>query len=85
MRVNLAALRARDPLNPALARYSTELPTVAWVEETVAALEVRPLTHYGVDPAQAAAIVTKAQASSSMKGNPIALTGEEMLSICLSM
>ena len=77
MKVNIAALRARDPRGAALRRYE-EAPSVAWVEETVRQLEIRPLDHYGVEIARSDEIVTKAQGSSSMKGNPIALTDGEL-------
>ena len=68
MRANLA----RDP-----ARYAG-VPDVSWVEETVKMLEVKPLTYYGVDWARADEIVAKAQRSSSMKGNPVALADDEL-------
>ncbi len=77
MKINAAALRARDPNGPALRRYE-EAPSVAWVEETVRQLEIRPLAGYGVEIARAGEIVAKAQGSSSMKGNPIALTDAEL-------
>ncbi len=82
MRGNIAALRARDPRGPALRRYE-EVPDVDWVEETVKLLEIRPLSHYGVDLGRAAEIVAGAQAASSMKGNPIELTAKELRFILL--
>jgi alcohol dehydrogenase class IV len=68
----MGANLAREP-----ARYAG-VPDVSWVEETVKMLEVKPLTYYGVDWARADEIVAKAQRSSSMKGNPVALVDEEL-------
>lgn len=77
MRANLAALHSRHPDSPALRIYG-ELPAVEWVEETVRQLEIKPLTDYGVDLSRADEIVRRAQQASSMKGNPVVLTYEEL-------
>ena len=77
MRANVEALRARDPLGPALVHFAETFP-VEWVTETVRRLEILPLIHYGVDLARADEIVAKAQRTSSMKGNPIPLTDDEL-------
>lgn len=77
MKANIAALRERDPHGPALGRYA-ETFAVEWVSETVRRLDIRPLSHYGVDLAGVDEIVTKAQRASGMKGNPIPLTDEEL-------
>lgn len=87
---NLKALRIRDPGSPALARYDqvasllTTNPKakaddgVVWLKELCAALNVRPLGDYGVTQADIPAIAAKSAAASSMKGNPILLTKEEL-------
>ncbi len=72
MRANIA----RDP-----GRFAG-VPDVSWVEETVAMLEVQPLTYYGVDWGRRDEIVAKAQGSSSIKGNPVTLSAEELEAIC---
>ena len=82
-RINLEALRARDPHGPALARYEEAFALlggggVEWIDETVRRLGIQPLAHYGVDLGRAGEIAAKAQAASSMKANPIALTAGEL-------
>ena len=48
------------------------------VQALCAALNVPPLSTYGVKAGDFALIIEKAEKSSSMKGNPIELTREEM-------
>ncbi len=93
MEVNVRALRSRAPGNPALARYGevarllTGNPQaeaeegVAWTRELCKRLEVAPLRTWGVGSADIPALVEKAAKASSMKGNPIVLTPEEMTEI----
>ena len=93
MATNVAALRARAPYSPALAKYDeiARLVTgdaaaraadgVAWVQALCTDLAVPRLGSYGVTPADFAGIVAKSQSASSMKGNPIALTVEELVAI----
>ena len=93
MRANLAALRARQPDSPALARYTeaarllTVDPTarpeegIAFVEELCRDLSIRPLGEFGLQPAHFPTLVQQAQLSSSMKGNPLPLTDEEIAGI----
>ena len=50
----------------------------AWVARLCRELEIPPLGTYGVGPKDVPALVEKAAVASSMKGNPIALTPEEM-------
>jgi len=93
LRVNLAALSRRRPESPALGRYR-EIATivtgrpgadaadgVAWVESLVQALEVRGLSHWGASAADVPALVAKARAASSMKGNPVELDEAELAEI----
>ncbi len=91
--VNVRALQDRDPENPALTRYaeiavlvtgSSDATTeqgVSWLEALCGALEIPGLAAYGLEEAQFAEIIEKAQASSSMKGNPINLNDEELAEI----
>jgi len=96
LRVNLAALRARAPDGTAQGRFA-ELAALlsgrpeATAEEGIAALtelsrtlEVPGLARYGVSPADVPALVAKARVASSMKGNPVALTDDELTEIVVA-
>ena len=90
---NVRALHERDPDSPALDRYAavarlltgrddaTVDDAVAWLRETVAALDVPPLGKVGLQPAQYAEVAEKAARSSSMQGNPVALSGDELVAV----
>ncbi len=92
-RVNIEALTEREPDNPALGRYAeaarilTGNPegslddAIAWITETVSALNVRTLSQLGLGHDQIAEAVTQGMAASSMKGNPIVLTRSEVTRI----
>lgn len=94
--VNLQALRERDPDSPALRRYAdvARLLTgrndaaiedgVSWLRETVAALNVPPLDAVGLQPAQFAEVAGKAARSSSMQGNPVPLSEDELIAVLRS-
>lgn len=94
--VNLEALRAREPHNPALERYR-ELATLLTgrrdapieagldvIAELTADVGTVPLRNYGLGEHAFEEIVTKALNSSSMKGNPIVLTRDEVASVLRS-
>ncbi len=93
MAANVAALRDRTPEHPSLRRYAeiARLLTgdarasaddgVAWVRDLVADLGVPGLVTYGLDEAAFAALIAAAQRSSSMKGNPVALSDGELRAI----
>lgn len=88
--VNVRALRSRQPDSPALGRYEevarlltgrtdASVPGgLAWIRETTAALGVPGLSAHGLRPEHAAQVVSGAQRASSMQGNPISLTDEEL-------
>jgi alcohol dehydrogenase class IV len=90
---NLRALRERDPASPGLRRYAqvARLLTgrdgapaedaVDWLRATVAALDVPPLGAVGLRQAQYAEVAEKAARSSSMQGNPVRLTEEELVTV----
>ncbi len=90
MAMNRAALAARDPGHPALARYAevARLLTgraearaedgVEWVRELTAGLGVPRLGAQGIARGDFASIAEKAEASSGMKANPVALTRDEL-------
>ena len=44
-------------------------------------LEIKPLAAYGIEEKNFTDIVVKARKASSMKGNPIELTHEELLAV----
>ena len=88
--VNVRALRARDGESAALARYD-EVATlltgradaraedgVAWLRALVDELEVPRLSAYGIRHDDVAAIAARARRASSMQGNPIVLTDDEL-------
>ncbi|HPJ72957.1 MAG TPA: iron-containing alcohol dehydrogenase, partial [bacterium] len=54
---------------------------VAWTAETAWDLGIRPLSAFGVTRADIPVLIEKAGRSSSMKGNPVALTEVEMTRI----
>jgi alcohol dehydrogenase class IV len=93
LRVNARALAARAPGSAAHARLP-ELATlltgragasvddgVEWVAALCRALEVPGLAQYGLTADRIPELTAKARAASSMKGNPIALTDEELAEI----
>ena len=83
-RVNLQALQQREPNSPALRRYGEIGQMIGrhdcapWFGELVADLDIPPLRTYGVTRDDFPEIVEKSAKSSSMKGNPIALTHAEL-------
>ena len=54
---------------------------VAWLEALTAELGIPPLAAYGVAEGDLPEVIAKARRSSSMQGNPIVLTDEELAEI----
>jgi len=93
MAVNVQALRERTPDSGSLRRYeeisriltgyeqASAEDGVRWVQELCEALNVLPLSSYGVTRDNFADLTAKAAAASSMQGNPIQLTPAEMTEI----
>ena len=93
MRVNVQALAARAPGHVSLTRYgeiaavvtgsseSTAIDAATWVEGLVQHLAVPRLRTYGVTPAHLSDIAARAEQASSMKGNPVELRRDELVSI----
>ena len=93
METNVRALLGRESGSPVLSRYDevAQLLTgrttaqasdgVEWVQDLCAIVKVPSLTEFGLAEREFPAVVEKAQRSSSMKGNPIKLTDEELLAI----
>jgi alcohol dehydrogenase class IV len=89
MEANVRALERRAPGAPALARYAevarlltgqdtSTVAAIAWVRALCSDLRIPPLGGYGLAPADLPSLVAEAQQASSMKGNPIPLTDEEL-------
>ena len=93
MAINIEALRSRDPESGALRRYDevARLLTgdphanagsgAVHVAALCRKLEIPPLRTYGVTDSDIPLLVEKAAKASSMKANPIVLTGEELREI----
>ena len=87
---NVRALRARSPHAPALARYEEAARLLTgrtesraedaseWLAALVSSLPVPRLGAYGLNEAEISDVVALAKRASSMQGNPIALTDEEL-------
>ena len=93
MEANVAALAARAPENPGLARYdeiaailtgdfnADASDGVDWVADLCETLGIPGLATYGVTQDHFSEIIEKTQRSSSMRGNPIRLTDAELAKI----
>jgi alcohol dehydrogenase class IV len=78
-----ASLRRADHLGPLLTgRSQANADTAAtWVETMCQELEIPPLSSYGLRPEDAPALAEQARHSSSMKGNPVELTEDDLLDV----
>jgi alcohol dehydrogenase class IV len=88
--INIRALRARDPSGETLRRYEavarllTGRPqasaedAVEWTGELCRELQIPSLGAYGVRDGDWPALIERAMRASSMKGNPVALTPDEL-------
>jgi alcohol dehydrogenase class IV len=93
MEVNVKSLRSRAPDSEALARFDevariiTTKDTaraadgVEWVHNLCRQLQVPPLSTFGIRETDIPLVVEKSKNASSMKGNPIRLTEEELTDI----
>ena len=87
---NVRILREREPGNPIIRRYQevAEWLTgidgakpedgVEWLHNLCEDLNVAPLSEYGCHSTDLPSVVAKSVHSSSMKGNPIKLSDEEL-------
>ena len=90
---NLNAIRTRAAQSPALGRFAevAQILTddkdaraedgIRWLHELCAALKIPSLATYGIKGSDFPSIVVQARKASSMKGNPIELTDEELTQI----
>ena len=93
METNLSALEERQADSPILERYreigslltgdekARAIDGVRWVRNLVDMLDIPYLNEYGVTQEHFLELVEKSARASSMKGNPIQLTQEEMQGI----
>jgi alcohol dehydrogenase class IV len=92
MEANVQALQNRAPSSPALARYDeiAQLLTaitaktvdgIEWVRNICWVLKVPSRSEFGLKEQDFPTVVAKSQKSSSMKGNPISLTDDELMAI----
>ena len=93
MEANIRALRARMPDSPALERYAEAarlltgnpgagaMDGVEWAAALVEDVRIPRLGEYGLRVDQLDEVVEKSRKASSMKGNPLALTPEELRDI----
>lgn len=95
MAANLGAVQSRDPDSATEARYA-EVATmltgnpgataddgVRWVQELVRDLKIPSLASYNMTKNDLDEVVSNSQKASSMKGNPIELTADELRGILL--
>lgn len=87
---NINALKLRAPESETLKRYdeiaqiltglpnATALDGVKWIIDLCKSMDVPGLSRYGLTKEDLPIIIEKSASSSSMKGNPIQLTYEEM-------
>jgi alcohol dehydrogenase class IV len=92
---NVRTLRSAAPGSSVLDRYAeaAQLLTgkpgasvedgLAWIGETVSLLGVPGLAAFGLGPGQADDIAAKAATSSSMQGNPVPLSHDELKAVVL--
>lgn len=92
---NLRVLTASQPGHPALGRYAqaAQLLTgrttaslddgVAWIRDTLALLRIPGLAAFGITSGHADEIAVKAIRSSSMQGNPAALSIDDLRAVIL--
>lgn len=90
MEANLNALRWRAPSSPVIDRYTETariltgrqaaraMDGIAWVRAVQERLHIPPLRAYGITPLDVESLAAKAAEASSMKANPIVLTGQEL-------
>jgi alcohol dehydrogenase class IV len=93
MEMNIRVLEEQNPHSVYLKRYdevaqiltgdrsANRFHGVDWVKELCGDLNIPTLKQLGYSPVQAEELIDKSKNSSSMKGNPVKLSGEQMLRI----
>ena len=90
MEMNLRTLRERDPQNVALGRYeevarmltgrpgATAADGITWARDICQEFGIPPLAAYGLSERDIPGLVEESAKTSSMRGNPVVLTAEEL-------
>ena len=90
---NVRALLSRESDSPAVGRYdevaqlltgrsgATASDGIEWIQDLCAKLSVPSLAEFGLQDTDFSAVAVKSQRASSMKGNPITLTDDELLRV----
>ena len=60
---------------------ATASDLAAWLHRLVSALEIPPLSRWGLTADKVPALVAKSRAASSMRGNPVRLTDAELTAV----
>jgi alcohol dehydrogenase class IV len=93
VKTNIEALRSRQPDSSSLERYDeiAQIVTgkqtakaddaVTWLQELCRSLNIPKVSQLGLTKEMIPEVVSKAQNASSMKGNPVVLTVEELTGI----
>ena len=93
MQVNMRALQQREPNSRALMRYvgiarmlvghddASIRHGIDWAHSLLDEMQIPMLSSYGIREADFPTIIAKSKSSSSMKGNPIVLTEDELATI----
>jgi alcohol dehydrogenase class IV len=93
MQVNIQAARRRQPQGEFLRRCDevARMVTgnakavaeegVVWIRELCRALNIRPLRAHGLTDAELPGLIERSKSTSSMKGNPVPLTDDEIREI----
>ena len=93
VKANIQALKEREPQHPSLLKFdeiakivadnpsATALDSVSWLEELCTYFEIPALSTFDIHKKDFDDIVEKSKQSSSMKGNPIVLTDDELKNI----
>jgi alcohol dehydrogenase class IV len=96
MATNISALINRSPDHPALARYAkvgkllsgnpdaTAEAAIYWVRNFCSHANIQPLSSFGLTESHFSRIIEKGLKASSMKGNPITLSRDELRNILQS-
>jgi alcohol dehydrogenase class IV len=91
--INVRALREREPQNQKIARFEeiakiiTQEPHakigdgIEWIKKLKEKLQIPKLSEFNIHKQDFSEIISKSKRSSSMKGNPITLTDEELWEI----
>ncbi|MEO0293411.1 MAG: iron-containing alcohol dehydrogenase [candidate division WOR-3 bacterium] len=93
IKMNIKALKEREPLSPTLIKYkeiakivtgkekAEEKDLISWIEDLYGNFNIPCLSELKLEKEKLEEIVENAKKSSSMQGNPIVLTDEELREI----